>query len=482
MTLARRSFLGLTAAAAAGLLRRPSGAGTSSRPINLLLILTDNQGAWTLGCYGNPDIRTPNIDRLATEGVRFTRAFSCNAVCSPTRASLLTGLIPSQHGVHTYLSAGGAQTGPKAYCTIAEFPSLPKILGRAGYTCGLVGKWHLGGNLTPQEGFSYWVTMPHGHTTTFYDAEIIENGKVRREPEYLTGFWTRHAVRFLEQNRDRPFFLYLAYNGPYGLGKSMAEPARNRHAAYYADKSLPSFPRLPVHPWLVHNREYINTDTAIRRMAAEVSGVDDGVGVVMAALKRLNLDATTVVVFLADQGWSGGHHGIWGMADHTRPLNAFDETMHIPLIIRHAGAIGAGRECDRMVCTYDVAPTLVSYLGLGQSGAHFPQSPGRDASPLLGGGEAEWEDVIFYEFLNTRVVRTPEWKLVRRHPDGPDELYDLRKDPGETTNLIAASDMAAIRRTLQRRLDDFFDRYADPKYDVWKGGSSREGCALLKMK
>ncbi|MCX8038772.1 MAG: sulfatase-like hydrolase/transferase, partial [Candidatus Sumerlaeia bacterium] len=216
MALTRRNFLMLTAAAATGIPRCAAMAETAPRPINLLLILTDNQGAWTLGCYGNPDIRTPNIDRLAAEGVRFTRAFSCNAVCSPTRASLLTGLIPSQHGVHTYLTAGGAQIGPKAYCTVAEFPTLPKILSRAGYTCGLVGKWHLGGNLTPQEGFSYWITMPHGHTTTFYDAEIIENGRVRREPEYLTDFWTRHAVRFLEQNRDRPFFLYLAYNGPYG--------------------------------------------------------------------------------------------------------------------------------------------------------------------------------------------------------------------------------------------------------------------------
>ncbi|MCX8038500.1 MAG: sulfatase-like hydrolase/transferase, partial [Candidatus Sumerlaeia bacterium] len=267
----------------------------------------------------------------------------------------------------------------------------------------------------------------------------------------------------------------------YGLGKSMAEPARNRHAAYYADKSLPSFPRLPVHPWLVNNREYINTDTAIRRMAAEVSGVDDGVGEVMAALKRLNLDTTTLVVFLADQGWSGGQHGIWGMADHTRPLNAFDETMHIPLIIRHTGAIAPLRCCDRMICTYDVAPTLLNYLGIGEAGALLPQSPGRDASSLLRGANAAWDDVIFYEFLNTRVIRTPEWKFVRRHPDGPDELYDLRKDPGEVNNLAGASETAEIRHILGKRLDDFFHRCANPKYDVWKGGGSKAGCAQLKM-
>jgi arylsulfatase A-like enzyme len=157
--------------------------GQARRP-NVVLILTDNQGAWTLGCYGNPDIHTPNIDRLASQGMRFTRAFSPNGVCSPTRASLLTGLIPSQHGVHCYLGANEAQMGPNAYCTIGEFQTLPKILSGAGYTCGMVGKWHLGANAAPQEGFSSWITMPQGHTATFYGAQVIENGMVRNEPGY----------------------------------------------------------------------------------------------------------------------------------------------------------------------------------------------------------------------------------------------------------------------------------------------------------
>src|SRR3954462_12249924 len=141
-----------------------SAAATKSegRPLNIVLILTDNQGAWTLGCYGNPDVRTPNIDRLAKDGTLFTRSFSSNAVCSPTRATLLTGLLPSQHGVHSYLRANEAQIGPNAYCTIAEFGTLPRILADAGYTCGLAGKWPLGGNEKPQLGFTAWATMPHG--------------------------------------------------------------------------------------------------------------------------------------------------------------------------------------------------------------------------------------------------------------------------------------------------------------------------------
>src|SRR5256885_11883792 len=109
------------------------------RRTNLVLVVTDNQGAWTLGCYGNPDVRTPTIDGLAKEGMLFERCFASNPVCSPTRATLLTGLIPSQHGVHSYLAAGEPQVGPNAHCVIREFRTLPKILAESGYVCGLAG-------------------------------------------------------------------------------------------------------------------------------------------------------------------------------------------------------------------------------------------------------------------------------------------------------------------------------------------------------
>src|SRR6476659_3783652 len=150
-----------------------------ARPPNVVLIVTDNQGAWTLGCYGNPDVRSPAIDGLAKRGMLFERCFASNPVCSPTRATLMTGLIPSQHDVHSYLRAGEPQIGPKAHSVIGEFRTLPRILAEAGYTCGLSGKWHLGDNLHPQERFNYWVTMPHGHTTTFYGAQVIEDEKIR---------------------------------------------------------------------------------------------------------------------------------------------------------------------------------------------------------------------------------------------------------------------------------------------------------------
>ncbi len=462
-------FLALLMALSPGLDR----ADAQERRANLVVIMTDNHGAWTLGCYGNPDIRTPHVDRLSREGVQFNRCFACNAVCSPTRATFLTGLLPSQHGVHCFLRGGESQIGPNSQSTIREFGNLPRILSQLGYVCGLVGKWHLGGNLRPQEGFSYWITMPHGHTTTFYNAEIIEDGKIRKEPGYLTDLWTEHGCRFITQNKDRPFFLFLAYNGPYGLGKSLLNPARNRHAAYYADKELPSFPREKVHPWLFNNKEYLNNVQAIRRYAAEVSGIDDGVGLVLDTLKKHGLEQNTLVLFTADQGWGGGQHGIWGMGDHTRPLHAFDVTAQVPLIFRQPGQITAGQKSELLVSNYDLLPTILDQLGMKEKTPQKPPLPGHSFAPALRGRPVAWDNVAFYEFENTRAIRTPEWKYIQRFPDGPNELYDLANDPGQGKNLIKQPAQAQRVKELRQQLTAFFDRYAEPRYDLWRQGKSQ---------
>ncbi len=462
--------LSLIAIAFLGAYFSAATANSADRP-NIVFILTDNHGAWTLGCYGNPDIRTPHIDRLAANGIRFTRGFSSNAVCSPTRATYLTGLLPSQHGVHCFLRSSEAQIGPNAYSTIAEFRTLPKILSEAGYTCGLVGKWHLGLNMQPQEGFQKWITMPHGGTSTFYDAEVIENGEIRREPKYLTDLWTEHAVGFIEENKDRPFFLFLSYNGPYALGRSLTLPARNRHAEYYADKSLDSFPREEMHPWQHANKQYLNNIDAIRRVAAEVSGVDDGVGAVLETLKKHELQENTLVVFTADQGWGGGQHGLWGMGDHTRPLHAYDPAIWIPSIYYHPGVVPAGTTSDIMTSNYDFMPTILSYLDLPDE---IPSdSPGRDYSAVLRGDDVDWDNTVFYDFENTRAIRTAEWKYVERFPDGPHELYDLQKDAGEQFNLFGQSQQKETELDLKQRLHKFFDEHASPEFDLWRGGRSK---------
>lgn len=450
----------------------------AERPPNVVLILTDNQAAWTLGCYGNPDIATPNIDRLAREGARFEHCYSSNAVCSPTRATLLTGLIPSQHGVHSYLGAGEAQVGPKAYSTIAEFRTLPEILAAAGYDCGLVGKWHLGANATPQKGFTSWITMPTGHTNAFYDVEIIEDGKLRREPTHLTKFWTDRAVDFISTERDRPFFLYLAYNGPYGLGQSMLKTVDTPRAADYADKELPSFPREPMHPWHHGNKELHNNLTSMRRYAAEISNVDDGVGRVMAALDKLGLAEDTLVIFTADQGLSAGQNGLWAMGDHTRPLSAFDPMIHTPLIYRHPRRVPADTTSDALVSNYDFLPTMLDYLGLKDQTPTEPPLPGHSYAAALAGEDISGDKEIFFEYENTRAVRTKKWKFVDRFPDGPRELYDLVSDPEERRNLADSPEQAKMQAQFDSQLKAFFEKYADPQYDLSRGGRSKAGRRL----
>ncbi|MCA9110821.1 MAG: sulfatase-like hydrolase/transferase, partial [Planctomycetaceae bacterium] len=411
------------------------GAIDTERPPNVVFIMTDNHGPWTLGCYGNPDIETPHIDRLAEQGTLFTHAYANNAVCSPTRATALTGLMPCQHGVHRYLGGGAAQVGPQAYNMLEEFDTLPSLLVDAGYVAGLSGKWHLGGNMTPQEGFTSWITKPHGHSLGFYEQEVIENGEIRKEPQYLTDLWTDHAIRFIQQNQSQPFFLFLAYNGPYGLGGAMREEIRNAYRDTYADSEFPSFPRTKPQPWNHNYGEWIGDLQVIRKYAAEVSGIDDGVGRVMQTLDDLHLADNTLVVFTADQGLAGGHAGYWGMGDHTRPLTAFDWTMHIPLIMRLPGQIQANQRRDEIVSNYDLLPTILSVVGLTTKPSGELTLPGRDFSPMLRGEQIDWENIHFYEFENVRAIRTDEWKYIERIHQSPNELYHLTTDPDEHDDL-----------------------------------------------
>jgi arylsulfatase A-like enzyme len=440
---------------------------------NVVVILTDNQGDWTLGCYGNQEIRTPNVDRLAAQGTLFTRAFACNGVCSPNRATFLTGLIPSQHGVHCFLDPK-FNDGPNAKYQLGEFTTLPKVMKTAGYQTALIGKWHLGDNAKPHDGFDYWVSVPAGSTKEMHGNVLADNGRIYTEPRHATEVFTEHAVRFIEQNKARPFVLYLAYGGPNVLGPMLEKPAQNHWAEYYADKPLECFPRDTMHPWQHRNGEFHDSPVARRRVAAEVSTVDDGVGAVMDALQRLGLDGNTVIAYASDNGWSGGHHGLIGMSDHTRPLGAFDPQFKIPFIFRHPGKIAAGARNDLLVSNYDFLPTLLGHLGLTHALQYAtPKSPGRDLSPALRGVAMPLHEPIFMEMEIMRAIRTDQWKFVRRHPSGPHELYDLADDPGETFNLYGQPEHAAHQQQLDTQLTAFFKQYADPKYDLFNGGGSK---------
>jgi arylsulfatase A-like enzyme len=317
--------------------------------------------------------------------------------------------------------------------------------------------------------------MPLGASPGFYDQQVIEHGKIYKEPRYLTELWTERAVQYIEKHTSEPFILYLAYNGPYGLGAAMKEPSRNRHAAYYAEHPLPSMPRGASHPWNFNYGPWLEDMAVRRKYAAEISAVDDGVGAVLAALEKNSLDENTLVVFIGDQGLAGGHSGFWGMGDHTRPLTAFDWGMWIPLLVRQPGRIPAGTRSERIVTNYDVLPTLLDWMGLESETPRRPALPGRSFAPLLRGESAEWDDVAFFEFENVRAIRTPEWKYIERFGEGPMELYDLERDAGERLNLAADERFTGERKALAARLHAFFEQYADPQWDLWKGGGAKTG-------
>jgi arylsulfatase A-like enzyme len=253
----------------------------------------------------------------------------------------------------------------------------------------------------------------------------------------------------------------------------MLEPARNRHAAYYADKEMKSFPREKMDPRLVGEKKLLNNVGAMRRYAAEISGVDDGVGRILAALEANKIADETLVIFMADQGLAGGQNGFWGMGDHTRPLSAFDWTTHVPLIYRYPSHIRAGQRSDILVSNYDFLPTVLDYLGVKDKAPQKPRLPGRSYSGTLNGKHEAWDNTVFFEFENTRSIRTGEWKYVGRFPDGPNELYDLKSDSGERHNLVDQPAQAAEQNELRGRLDKFFATYADPQYDLSRGGRSK---------
>jgi len=456
---------------------------------NIVLIVSDNQSQTLLGTYGNSEILTPNIDRLAAEGIKYKQAFSVSGVCSPTRATLLTGLLPSQTGVHVALPT---HVDIDHWSAIEEFRNLPQTLKDAGYRTALVGKYHLGVHEEPQLGFDFWVTFPGGHTTTFYNETVIDNGKTYRSPEHLTDFWTRRAVDFItQQSADQPFFLLLTYNGPYMLPPTVTMEPNNRYAAYY-QQHPPSFPQEPVHPFLktwATGRgpsglmvregttawtaiEALNNKTAIVNTASETAMVDEGVGKILDALKTQGLESDTLVVYTSDQGASYGHHGLWGNTSWSFPFAAYNINMQVPLIFRHPEHIPRGVETDLMVSQVDFLPTLFDYIGLVD--LDIANSPGKSFVASLHGKKIPWNDAIFFEFATVRAIETSKWKYIRRFPPtDPREFYDLEADAGETVNLIGSPAHAEIVAALDERLTAYFDRYADPKYDLWHGGTAK---------
>ena len=466
----------------------------TKRP-NILLIMTDNQPAELLGCYGNAECQTPNIDALAGDGFRFDNAFCVNGMCSPCRASVMTSLMPSQHGIHTWIDDRLRHLWPENWNAIEEFETLPEILAAQGYRTALIGKYHMGAPEKSQNGFQHWVTDPHGHVTDFWDQDYIENDKKHHYAGHSVDFYTEKMIEFLQNSNEtaEPFFAFLPYNAPYGHWPALKGRARNKFRAMYDETGMYSIPREGLHENAIarflrkvtdsvdgvdHSTELRvpNDLETLRNYFSEMTMVDDGVGRVMDTLKSLGIYDDTLIIYTTDHGFSLGHHGIWGHSQATLPAHAHRESFSIPLIVRHGDRLKKGAS-DDLISQIDLFPSILSLAKISRSEQTI-NTGAQSFAGLLAGGEYASRDAVFLEQEETRAIRTQDWLYKHRFsgapsPPFPDELYDLKNDPKERVNLAQNDEYADISSHLVDRINSFFAANSDPRYDLWSGGVAK---------
>jgi arylsulfatase A-like enzyme len=438
--VSRRQFLGSLAGGAAGL------AAERRRPPNIVFILADDLGWTDLGCFGSSFYQTPNIDRLAQQGMRFTSAYAACPVCSPTRASILTGKYPARLHLTDWIPG---RTPPGVRMRVPEWTSylplsevtIPEALSSAGYVSASVGKWHLGGEeyYPEKQGFDLNFGGNHlGATPTYfypYKMPNIRNGKTG---EYLTDRLTDEALAFIESSQSRPFFLYLAH---YAVHTPVE--AKPEMAARFREKVRPG--QAHSHP------EY----------AAMIESVDQSVGRVLRKLEELNLANDTIVIFNSDNGGVVGRRHITS----NEPLREEKATLYeggirVPLVVRWPGVVQPGSVSGIPVISVDFFPTIVE-----MSGAPAPARgavDGLSLVPLLRPRGGLPRSAIYWHYphynfhqplIPTRpcgAIRKGDFKLIEFYEDGFAELYNLREDIGERRNLAPSlSDKAAeLRRDL----------------------------------
>ena len=438
--------------------------------INIVFILSDDQGVWAAGCYGNPEIRTPNIDRMAATGVRFENFFITIPVCSASRASFLTGRIPSQHGVHDFI-ARGANFGPDARAFLDDEICYTDILSRHGWTCGLSGKWHLGNSALAQHGFSHWFAHPDG-AGNYNDHMMIRGGVAAVAPGYVTNAITDDALAFIDAHAtaNSPFYLSVNYTAPHSPWSGHPEDIVDS----YDHCPFDSCPQEERYPWAIVPRRNVDLTRAdptalglsdnlgnresLKGYFAAVTAMDLDVGRILDRLEDKGLRDNTLVVFASDNGYSCGHHGFWGKGNGTNPVNMYENSIKVPFVASHPGVIPGGIVQSAMVSAYDFMPTLLDYVDLP-----LPRTdlPGRSFLPALKDEGAMGRDavVIYDEYGYCRMIRTTDWKYIHRYPDGPNELYDLIHDADERQNLVDDPAQAHGIKDLRDQMEAWFNLY-----------------------
>jgi len=466
MNQARRDLLKAFGAMAA----YPASAAQSStrkRP-NILVFLTDDHAQWLQQAYGNSEVQTPNLNRIAQNGVRMTNAFTTTPVCSPARASFFTGLMPSQHGIHDWIEE---KTQAYAYPWLKGQTLISELLRKQGYHTGLVGKWHCGEERIPHPGFDFWFSYwesqyPHSGEQHFSDngQELVKNG-------FQSPMLTDQALRFLRAHysgpakEDGPFFLFVGYTDTHSPHTEMpADLAAKYSSATFRDIPSETFSATHGRPLIPVSKNPDEERRKREQYYAAASSVDREVGRVLDELaSRGELD-NTLVVYTGDHGLNAGQHGMWEKGNATVPQNFLEESIRVPCAISWpAGGIARNLESDLLVNHCDLFATL---LDAASTPAGSYKGPGQSyLAPVRGSGAANWRNQVVCEYGNARMIRASGYKLILRYPyqgvTFPNELYDLKSDPRETVNIYQES---PLTEQMTNALNEFFARYSEPEH------------------
>lgn len=437
----------------------------TSRPRNIVFILTDDHRFDAMGFMGHPFLETPHLDSLAKNGAHVANAFVTTALCSPSRATILTGMYAHRHGVVD-------NNNPVR----ADLVFFPQLLQKAGYKTGFFGKWHMGGeSADPQRGFDRWVSFrgqgeywPDRRGTPMEGRnpqpnQLIIDGKEVAQKGYITDEITDFALAWIrEQRKEQPFFVYLSHKAVH----SHFVPAE-RHAGRYKGRKMPVPASRNQHEgapmWVQNQRNSwhgidfpyhseLDVEHYYQRYCETLLGVDDNVGRVLAELKTRGQLEDTLVVYMGDNGFGFGEHGL------IDKRTAYEWSMRVPLMVQCPAVIRGGSKVTQVVANLDIMPTLLEAAGVAvPSGLD-----GRSFWPLAQGKSVPWREEFLYEYFWERnfpqtptlhALRTDRYKYVHVHGLwDSDELYDLQVDRGETKNLIYSKEHAPIVERLNRRL------------------------------
>jgi len=423
----RRKFLGVSGG---GLLAARAQAQGAARAPNIILVLADDLGYGDVGCYGQGRIQTPNIDRLAAEGVRFTQAYAGSTVCAPSRCCLETGYDTGHARVR-------GNRSPNLHLE-ADQPSVAEVLKRAGYRTGLVGKWSLGGVGTPgyplrkgYDDFLGYFSQTHAHT--YYPEHLMDNEQVRMlrgnfvvrdKTEYAHDLFTERALEFLDKPDDRPFFLQCSYTIPHTNNQKGRDTGDGMEVPDYGQYAAEDWP----------NPE--------KGFAAMISRMDADVGRIVDKLKQTGNDEDTLVLFSSDNGphGEGGHSSEF--FDSNGPLRGIKRDLYeggirVPTVARWPGRIEAGRQSDHAWAFWDFLPTCAELAGVEAPAG----IDGISIAPELLGRPQPSHEYLYWEFHEgglKQAVRLGDWKGVRLGLTRPVELYNLTDDLGEEHDVAGS--------------------------------------------